>query len=296
VKDLQKERRVLTDPEADQFLQWCLPRLHLRWRGFRKVRSTVQKRINRRLQELGLPNVEAYRTYIEDHATEWAMLDTLCWIPISHFYRDRSVFQHLEHEVLPGLAQLMVARGEVEMRCWSAGCAGGEEPYTLAILWKHRLAMRFPIIRLQILATDIDPEAIRRAERGCYRASSLRDLPIEWRSEAFSTMTDELCLKEEYRAEVTFIVQDIRESLIEGPFHLILCRNLVFTYFDETSQREILQKLTDKLCSGGALIIGKLESLPDGPSEIQPWLPGLGVYRRTMAVSIDSPHTETPTT
>ena len=275
---------MIPDAEGIQFLQWCLPRLHLRWPGFRKVRRHVYKRIHRRLQELGLPSLEAYRVYLEDHPSEWATLDTLCWIGISRFYRDGSFFQYVEHEILPQLARLVFARREGEIRCWSAGCAGGEEPYTLAIIWRYRLATRFPTLRLQIFATDIDPRAIQRAERGCYRASSMKDLPTEWRTQAFVTIGDELCLKDEYRAAVTFMVHDIRERAPEGLFHLILCRNLVFTYFDETLQKKTMQSLTDRLAPGGALIVGNLESLPDGPWEIEPWSTRLGVYRKALEI------------
>ncbi|NIO08846.1 MAG: chemotaxis protein CheR, partial [Deltaproteobacteria bacterium] len=75
--------------------------------------------------------------YLEDNPGEWAVLDALCQIGISRFYRDRGVFQHLEEVVLPHLARSLSAHGEKEMRLWSAGCAGGEEPYTLAILWRE---------------------------------------------------------------------------------------------------------------------------------------------------------------
>jgi chemotaxis protein methyltransferase CheR len=142
-------------------LQWALPRLHLRWRGFRKVRRQVYKRISPRLQELGLADLGGYRAYLENHPGEWRMLDGLCRIGISRFYRDRSVFEHLEHEVFHELARLLVARGEDEMHCWSAGCAAGEEPYTLAIIWKERFAIKFPELRLRIVATDVDPKARR---------------------------------------------------------------------------------------------------------------------------------------
>lgn len=272
---------MISDSEGVQFLQWCLPRLHLRWPGFRKVRRQVFKRINRRILELGLASLAAYRAYLEDHPGEWPALDSLCRIGLSRFYRDRSLFQHLEQEILPHIAKMLVARGEGEIQCWSVGCAGGEEPYTLAIIWRKRLAMQFPTLRLRIVATDIDPQAIRRAERGCYRASSLKELPNECLRDAFTTLADELCLKDEYRASVTFMVQDIRERSPEGPFHLILCRNLAFTYFDEALQTKTLQSLTDSLAPEGALVIGKLESLPDGPKEIQPWSPRLGVYRKS---------------
>jgi chemotaxis protein methyltransferase CheR len=257
--------------------------LHLRWPGFRKVRRQVYKRISRRLKELGLPSVAAYRVYLEDHPGEWPALDALCRIGISRFYRDRYVFQHLEQDVLPQLAQRVIARGEGEMFCWSAGCAGGEEPYTLAIIWRLRLAMQFPAIRLRIVATDVDPLAIHRAERGSYRASSVKDLPAEWRTEAFVATTEsELHLKGEYRAPVTFLVQDIRERAPEGPFHLILCRNLVFTYFDEALQRKTLQRLIDRLVPGGAMVVGNLEALPAGFWDIQPWSTLRGVYRKSL--------------
>ena len=135
---------------------------------------------------------------------------------------------------------------------------------------------------MQILATDIDPKAIQRAERGCYSASSLKDLPAEARAWAFIESARELCLKDEYRASVTFMLEDIRERAPEGLFHLILCRNLVFTYFDETLQRKTIQRLSDRLAPGAALIIGTLESLPDGPWAIQSWSPRLGVYRKAL--------------
>jgi chemotaxis protein methyltransferase CheR len=274
---------LITDPEGIQFLQWCLPRLHLRWPGFRKVRRQVYQRITRRLQELGLPNLQSYRCHLEDHPAEWARLDSLCWIHISRFYRDRSVFQHLEREVLPQLAQRQVAAGEDEIRLWSAGCAGGEEPYTIAVIWRHRLAEQFSSLRVRIVATDIDPQSIRRAERGCYKASSVKELPAEWRAEALVTRGEELCLKNEYRGGVTFLLQDIREGAPEGLFQLILCRNLAFTYFDETLQKETMRKIADRLAPGGALVIGNLESLPDGPWDVEPWSKRLGVYRKALA-------------
>lgn len=273
---------MITDPEGAQFLQWCLPRLHLSWSGFRKVRRQVYKRINRRLQELEISSIAAYRAYLENHPGEWRMLDTLCWISISRFYRDLSVFEHLEREILPELARLALSRGEDELRCWSAGCSGGEEPYTISIIWRQCLAALFPKPRLRITATDIDPQAIQRARRACYRSSSLKQLPSEWRSQAFVVSGEELCLKDAYRPAVSFMVQDIRESVPQPSFHLILCRNLVFTYFDETSRKEILHRLTKKLPPGGALVIGKLESLPEGNWGIDAWLGKMGSYRKPV--------------
>jgi chemotaxis protein methyltransferase CheR len=139
------------------------------------------------------------------------------------------------------------------------------------------------MLQFRMVATDIDPRAIQRAQRACYHASSVKQLPVKWRNPAFETIDDELCLKEQYRASVMFRVQDIRERAPEGMFHLILCRNLAFTYFDENLQTEALQRLTRSLTSGGALIIGQLERLPEGSWGLDPWSKRLGTYRKTPA-------------
>jgi chemotaxis protein methyltransferase CheR len=276
-----KENHVIRDPNGVQFLQWCLPRLHLRWPGFRKVRRQVYKRLNRRMQELQLSGLDEYRSYLENHPTEWALLDTLCWISISRFYRDKGVFQYLERDVFPHLAQSALSNAEKELRCWSAGCAAGEEPYTLTMLWRHTLAARFPTLGMRIVATDIDPHALRRAERGCYPSGSLKDLPQEWLARAFVPAGEEYCLRPDYRETVTFLQQDIRETAPAGPFHLILCRYLVFTYFDDALQQETLRRMTQRLVPGGALVIGVLETLPEGVSGLESWSKRqVGVYRK----------------
>ncbi len=273
---------MITDQQGVQFLQRCLPQLGLRWAGYRNLRRRVYKRLKRRLHELELPSLEAYQTYLADHVEEWPILSSLCWMPITRFYRDRSIFQLMETEILPQLVELLVKEREDQLRCWSAGCASGEEPHTLAILWQHRLARRYPRVEFRVVATDIDPQVIQRARRGCYHWSSMKELPADWRAEAFDVSGEQLFLKKEYRSNVTFLVQDLRDSVPDGRFHLILCRNLAFTYFDETSQRAALRRLLDKLTPGGALIIGKGESLPEGQWTIEPWSLAMGVYRKSL--------------
>ena len=272
---------MIHDPNGVQFLQWCLPRLHLRWPGFRKVRRQVYKRLNRRLRNLQLSGLDAYRFYLENHATEWTILDRLCWISISRFYRDKGVFQQLECDVFPQLARTALSNTETELRCWSVGCAAGEEPYTLAILWKYLLANQFPTLGLRIVATDIDPQALRRAECGCYPVSSLKDLPREWLASAFVPADEGFCLRPADRECVTFLQQDIREAAPAGLFHLILCRYLVFTYFEDALQRQALQRMTERLVPGGALVIGATETLPEDVSGFMLWSKKqLGVYRK----------------
>lgn len=252
----------------------------MRWAGFRKVRRQVCKRIDRRLRELGLASISAYSSYLNSHREEWGFLDSLCWISISRFCRDQHVFDFLTKTILPNLARSALASGQSKLHCWSAGCASGEEPYTLSMLWKLGVfAERLPQIDLAVVATDADPHLLQRAESGCYPASSLRDLPPSWISLAFERVGDAYSIRERFRQGVHFLRQDIRKELPVGPFRLILCRNLAFTYFEPALQREVLSKMLPRLAAGGAIVIGRRESLPPEISGLEGWNLSLGVYR-----------------
>jgi len=230
--------RNMKDMDWVAFLRWALPQMHLQWPGFRKVRRQTCKRIERRLKELGLSKVADYRARLLEKPDEWLVLDTLCRITISRFFRDREVFQSLGREVLPELAKKAKKKGGRVLRCWCAGCASGEEPYTLILLWRFEAAKKAAGLDIQIIATDIEPTMLERAGRACYQSSSLKELPDQWRKEAFALEEDLFCLGPEYRALVEFQRQDIRQCQPDGPFQLILCRNLAFTYYGQGSSKD----------------------------------------------------------
>jgi chemotaxis protein methyltransferase CheR len=269
----------MNDQECIGFLQWALPHLHMRWKGFRKVRGQVCKRIGRRLEELGLADSAAYRDYLERDPGEWEVLDGFCRITISRFGRDRKVFHFLHDTVLPSLAA-ECREGRGGLRCWSAGCASGEEPYTLSLLWRLHLRECFPGISLEIVATDSDPKVLERALAGRYESSSLKELDRGTVDSAFESSANGFLLNRELRKGVEFHLTDIRRDMPDGEFDLILCRNLVFTYFDEGLQGEILKRMLHRLREGGVLIIGIHESLPEGQWPLEPLEPGFPVYRK----------------
>lgn len=249
--------------------------MHLRWQGFRRVRGQVCKRLQQRLRELALPDPVAYRCYLEQHAEEWAVLDACCRITISRFYRDRSVFDCLQDAVLPTLAQEALQQNEQEIQIWSAGCASGEEAYTLNILWQLSIQPQFPNLSLKILATDVNSHLLERSAIGCYDASSLKELPAAYRELAFEPIGQQYCVHSKFRTGICFTQQDIRTEMPEQRFHLILCRNLVFTYFAESLQQRILQRMEQQLRPGGFLVLGKHEVLPDGFPEFSPYIKNL---------------------
>lgn len=268
----------MNDRDCVALLQWALPRLEHRWAGYRRVRRQVCRRIAARMHALGLRETAAYRSRLEAQPAEWAALRACLPVTVSRFYRDRGVFQALAQRVLPGLAGAALGRGEHTLLVWSAGCASGEEPYSLALLWAYEVQPGYQELALSVLATDADATVLERAQRACYPASSLRELPPAIAAWAFEPAGEGYCLRPELRTPVRFLRQDLAEEMPEGPFHLILCRNLAFTYFAEALQRRIAGALLERLAPGGCLLLGTHERLPEGFGAPAPEAPGL--YRR----------------
>lgn len=270
----------MRDRECVELLRWALPRLGFRWAGFRRMRRQVCKRVDRRRRALGLPDTAAYRARLAADPVEWRALDGLCRVTVSRFWRDAPVFEHLCECVLPELACLARARRENGLRVWSAGCGSGEEPYSVRLAWDLALAGHYPGMRLTIVGTDTDPVLLRRARRACYQAGALWELPEGWAAQGFERVGENLCLRSRYRHEVCFLRQDVREAAPPGRFHLVLCRNLAFTYFAEPVQRRVLRRLLERMHEDAVLVIGRAERLPAGEERVVPLGAELGVYRR----------------
>lgn len=255
----------MNDDACIAFLQDVLPRLGLRWEGFRKPRGQVCKRIVRRMAELGIGSLDDYRRRLDDDPDEWDALDFFCRVTISRFRRDHGLWRRLEESTLPRIASRL---GDgARLRAWSAGCASGEEPHTLSILWRLALAERFPGVELFVVATDLDPHMLFRARRAVYPPGNLKELPDAWRDAAFEPAerpedADELRLLPRFRRDVHLAGMDLRAAMPRGPFHLVLCRNLAFTYFEEDLQERVARDLVARLADGGCLAVGAHETLP----------------------------------
>jgi chemotaxis protein methyltransferase CheR len=231
---------------------------------------------------LGLAGITDYRGYLDEHADEWQVLDSLCQVTISRFYRDKLMFTFLAQEVLPALAQQALAQKRDYLQVWSAGCGSGEEPYSIALLWQMQLQARFPGLHLHIIATDSNPDLLQRVTEACYPYASIKNLPVDWRDIVFSKQADQYCLKLDYRDNLRIMQQDVRDTMPAETFDLVLCRNLVFTYYDEGLQRKILERLQGVLRTGGALVIGIHEQLPTGVSGFMEWSTKMRIYRKVI--------------
>jgi len=251
----------MNDQDWLAFLKWALPQLELRWEGFRKVRGQIRKRIKRRMVDLGLANLAAYRSRLEGDPGEWRLLDECCRVTISRFFRDQAVFDCLGRHVLPEIAARAGTQGR-DVNVWSAGCASGEEPYTLKVLWDLELAYSLSDVAINCVATDIDARMLARAQSACYELSSLRELPPHLLEQAFIHSGTQYCLKTRHREGVSILKQDVRSEAPAAWFDLILCRNLAFTYFAPRLQSKILGRMLAQLAPDGYLVLGSHEHLP----------------------------------
>jgi chemotaxis methyl-accepting protein methylase len=248
--------------DFEEFLERVLPPLGLAPRPHR--RRGVRRRLIRRMEALGLRDWADYAERVVSDPAERGGLPALLGVTISRFWRNRGLWEWLAG-VLPTLCREGV-------RAWSCGCASGEEPYSLAMLWREHCPHR-----LGCLATDIDPVVLARAEAGLYPPGSLRELPAPLKAKYFSPERGGLRIGPEARRLVTFRRHDVLREPLPGRFDLIMCRNMAFTYFGPEARIEAARRLAAALTPGGLLVIGRKESLPEeaAPNFTEAGYPGV---------------------
>ncbi|MGZ3525610.1 MAG: CheR family methyltransferase, partial [Thermodesulfobacteriota bacterium] len=242
----------------DEFLKEVAPLFGLQWRAFR--RRGVKRKIERRLAQFGLSHFDEYLIKINEDPEEQVRLSEILTVTISRFYRDRKLFELVENSIIPALIQNKEEKGEFKI--WSIGCANGEEPYSLSMLWKAKFENKFPKIRLTILGTDINEALLERAKEGRYKESSLKEVPEEIIKRFFRTEGGFYFIDRSVGESIVFRKHDI---IHEGPFpgmDIVFCRNLAFTYFSREYQVNVLKKISESLNEGGYLVIGADEMLP----------------------------------
>lgn len=223
----------------------------------------LRRRIAVRMRACGVPDFAAYAAYLTQHAAEYDRLVEVLTINVTRLYRDAAVWDALAEQVLPSLWDL----GMGGFTAWSAGCASGEELYTLAAVL-HRHAQRTGTLgrlaHARVIGTDIDDASLRAAARGAYPAASFAEMPDALRQRYFGAEPPHAALP-----DLRALVRVERRDLILDPppvdrLHLIVCRN-VLIYVERASQEPVLRKFHDALVPGGVLVLGKVETLL-GPS------------------------------
>ncbi len=225
-------------------------------------KSVLSNRISERMERLGL-DADQYSSFCRADAKECAKLADTVAIHVSSFFRNPIVFEILAQSVLP---RLMEEKNEI--RVWSAGCAAGEEPYSVAILIQEELKKNQRAdVHSMIFATDIDQEILRAAEKAVYSKESLKDTKLHLVETWFSPKADGFELCPDMKKRVHFSTDNLLADhsaapadSIFGSFDLILCRN-VLIYFTQEKQKQILRRLYASLAKGGVLVLGDSEML-----------------------------------
>jgi chemotaxis protein methyltransferase CheR len=257
-------------------------------------RESLRRAFAARARVLKLPQAEAYLTLLEGASPacdgEWAWLAAHLTNTESYFFRDEGQMALLRSRVLPALIERNAHRRS--LRLWSAGCATGEEAYTLAILLCELLP-RDEAWDARVLGTDVNERALEKARRGVYTAWSFRRMPQALRARYFHAEGSGEAVDVSIRSRVTFR----RQNLLTDPFpvsesaswemDLILCRN-VFIYFTRDAVRTVLQTLAGSLREGGYLMTGHAEVHDENPAQLRPKIfPGSVLYERVSAASGD---------
>src|SRR6266850_298752 len=246
-----------TSPEFENLLE------HLKnTRGFDFAaykRATLSRRIDRRMSTVGVDSYTAYFDYLQVHQNEFTQLFNSILINVTSFFRDREAFDFLARDVVPKIVEGSQQTGG-DIRIWSAGCASGEECYSVAILFAEAMGAEQFRERVKIYATDVDEEALAGARQAMYTDRQIDDVPADLRDKYFDRASERWMFKKDLRRSVIFGRHDLLDDAPISRVDLLLCRNTLM-YFNHEAQAKIVRRFHFALRDGGFLVLGKAEML-----------------------------------
>jgi chemotaxis protein methyltransferase CheR len=244
----------------DQQFRQLLNRYEFSWTGYRKVRKGVKKRIHRYMESLKLSNMESFLAELDKNDEIRHQCELLMTVSISRFFRDREFWQGFKENILPEFMD----DDRDKIKFWSAGCACGEEVYSLKIIWNMLNDSYLNVPDLEVLATDINPTYLERARSGIYPSSSLKEATKEIHSRYFKQKSDKNLfeVKTLLKKGVTWRVHHLLSDPLESDFDIIFLRNNVLTYYKEELKKKAFRKVLGSLALNGFLVIGCHETIP----------------------------------
>jgi two-component system, chemotaxis family, CheB/CheR fusion protein len=245
---------------ADRDLEVLLDYLR-RSRGFDFTgykRTSLTRRIDKRMQAAGADGYLSYLDHLEVDPEEFTQLFNTILLNVTSFFRDPPAWDYLSAEVLP---RLLADKDDSEpIRIWSAGCASGEEAYTLAMVAAEALGPDAVRERVKIYATDVDEEALTQARQARYAAKQVEGVPPELLERYFEGNGDGYVFSKELRRSVIFGRHDLIQDAPISRIDLLVCRNTLM-YLNSETQSHVLARFSFALREGGYLLLGKAEML-----------------------------------
>jgi two-component system, chemotaxis family, CheB/CheR fusion protein len=264
----EQRREPLEEPRKNDFvklLEYLKDTRGFDFSGYKL--SSLMRRMQKRMQQVGIVSYADYIDFLEVHPDELTPLFNTVLINVTAFFRDPAAWQALRERILP---RILEEKGEdLPIRCWSAGCASGEEAYTLAILLAEALGDQEFRRRVKIYATDVDDEALAQARQGSYAAAQLAEVPAELAERYFETAGDRRVFRTDLRRSLIFGRHDLVQDAAISRLDLLVCRNTLM-YFNSETQAKILARFHFALNRTGFLFLGKAETLLSHSTSFRP--------------------------
>jgi chemotaxis protein methyltransferase CheR len=239
------------------FLKTVLPDMGFNWRRF--DRRNIRRKVRRRMESVGIHEALKYAVLINSDPAERAVLDALLRVTITRFFRNAWLWE----EMGPLLSRNL-SGADRGLAAWSAGCAGGEEAFSLAMLLDNLAGEGLIGENWTVLGSEMDPSSLERAREATYKWGTVKEVPSDLLERWFTQAGDEWRLNDQVRKMVAIFPHDLVKEEPPGRFDLVLLRNSVLTYNTESVQREVLERIRGCLDPPGLLVIGRTEKLPVG--------------------------------
>ena len=221
-------------------------------------RTTLSRRVNKRIQTVGIEHYDEYMDYLEVHPEEFEQLFNTILINVTGFFRDPKGWEFINTVAIPRIIDNKKAGYPI--RVWSAGCASGEEAYSITMMLAEHLGMNEFKKRVKVYATDLDEEALAKARLAVYSESEVKDVPPELLEKYFERNGGRYTFNKELRRSVIFGRHDLLQDAPISRIDLLLCRNILM-YFNSEAQSRILGRLNYALNEDGYMFLGKAEML-----------------------------------
>jgi chemotaxis methyl-accepting protein methylase len=228
----------------------------------------LERRLAARMRVVGISSYRRYGDLLDSDPSEYSrFLDTLT-INVTEFFRDAEMWASLRRNVLPELISRKRATRNRSIRIWSAGCATGEEPYSVTMMLMDALGADLSDFAVSVLATDIDPSALARARQGVFETHKARHIPADYRLRyTASAGPAQFKLADDVRAMIRFRKMSLFDDTPVRVVDLVLCRN-VFIYFDREQQARVMAHFVHAMAPGGYLVLGRSEKLSDAAAGV----------------------------
>jgi two-component system CheB/CheR fusion protein len=244
------------DPAFEALLEHLKASRGFDFTGYK--RSSLMRRVDRRMAQVGVGSYTDYLDHLELHGDEFTALFNTILINVTGFFRDSEAWDYLRRDVLPAL--LAAKNNGQRLRLWSAGCASGEEAYTLAMVLAELLGPTEFRDRVKIYATDVDEEALAHARHGSYSEREVRGVPPELLERYFDLVGGRYLVRQDLRRAVIFGRNDLVQDAPISRVDVLVCRNTLM-YFTAETQSRILTRFHFALGAAGILLLGKAEML-----------------------------------